>query len=80
MREIKLLKAGKMFVFWVLHLAYSRGPHTAVISLIFTQTTSKEAVPCKDVFFGGFESKKMKNRHLWDRFWRDFEFFLPKTA
>ena len=36
----------------VLPLAYSRGP-----TLTFTQNTSKDAVPRKDVPFGGFKVK-----------------------
>ena len=42
-----------MFVFWFFSEATAEGP-----KLIFTQNTSKDAVPRKDVFFGGFENKK----------------------
>jgi len=48
MREISLLRLGYYFVFWF----FSEAP-----TLIFTQNTSKDAVPRKDVPFGGLETK-----------------------
>jgi len=56
--------------FWVLHLTYSRGPHTDIHAKYV-----KDAVPCKDVPFGSFESKNLylgpifaKNCYFEDRF------------
>ena len=43
-----------MFVFWFFKEATAEGP-----KLIFTQNTSKDAVPRKDVPFGGFENKNI---------------------
>ena len=44
---------GYYFVcFWVLPLAHSRGPHTDLHA-----KKSKDAVPRRDVHFGGFERK-----------------------
>ena len=43
----------KCSFFWFFSKATAEGP-----KLIFTQNTSKDAVPRKDVPFGGFENKK----------------------
>jgi len=83
MREISLLWFGYYFVFfWFFSEATAEAP-----TLIFTQNTSKDAVPHKDVPFGGLETKIewldpifAKNRHFWVPFWRDLENFRPKTA
>ena len=54
---------------------------------ILTQNTSNDAVPRKEVPFGGRETKIKgldphfpQNRHFWAPFRRDFEFFSPENG
>jgi len=55
MGEISLLEFGYYFViFWSILSPTAEAP-----KLTFTQNTSKDADPRKDVPFGGFENKKL---------------------
>ena len=57
MREISLLRFGYYFVFFffVFQRDYSRGVYRP--TMIFTQNTSKDTVPRKDLPFRGLETK-----------------------
>jgi len=52
MGEISLLRFGYYFVFWFFSEATAEA-----LTLNFTHNTSEDAVPRKDVPFGGFEHK-----------------------
>jgi len=52
MCEISLLGFGYYFVFWFFKEATAKAPY-----MIFMKNMSKDVVPCKDVPFGGLETK-----------------------